>query len=280
MILLFLIWTTGFEYLSVDPIAGRGSMGYALSGDGYSLNYNPAGLALNEINHYSISYLNYICNTHFGYLGLEKKQLGLGIKYFYSGRIKKTDAMGNEYGYFGTNFIDLNIGQGFFLKNFIIGASLKLVYENIDSLSSFGLGCDIGGLYIFPVEKIQTGFTIKNIGTALKPFIEEKEIFPYEIDLAIAKQFNNGWFGIDLVKQSLTNFGIRLGGRYDINPIFCVIASYTSLLSQIKMQSGLDFLAGLNIGFAIKKSPIAINYVYAPYFTLGQGHKITIKLGG
>ncbi len=280
MLSLFLITTMGFEYLLVDPIAGRGGMGYGLGGDGYSLFYNPAGLVLNDRNYYSISYLNYISKTHFGYLGLEKEQFGIGIRYFYSGRIKKTNAQGEELGYFSTNFIDLNLGYGIPLHNFLIGGAMKMVYEKIDTLFSVGTGCDMGVLYFFPAENIGTGFTIKNIGATIKPFIEEKAAFPYELNLGVVRQFNSGWLGIDLVKPGLLNFGFRLGCEYRLNSVFSLKLTYTSLLSQMKQQTGIDFLTGIGIGFAIKKEPLVINYLYAPYFSLGQGHRITLKVGG
>ncbi|MEO0106749.1 MAG: hypothetical protein ABIL70_07820 [candidate division WOR-3 bacterium] len=280
MLTFFLITTIGFEYLLVDPIAGRGGMGYGLGGDGYSLFYNPAGLALNGGNYYSISYLNYIGGTHFGYLGLEKKQLGLGVRYFNSGRIKKTNAQGEELGYFSTNFIDFNLGKGIIISDFLIGGAMKLVYEKIDTLYSCGIGCDIGVLYFFLTENIQAGFTLKNIGTTIKPFIEEKERLPYELDLGVVRKFNSGWLGVDLVKPGLLNFGVRIGCEYELTSIFGLKVTYTSLLSQIKQQTGMDFLTGINVGFEIKKAPLVINYMYTPYFSLGQGHRITLKLGG
>ncbi len=280
MLLAFLFMATGFEYLLIDPVAERAGMGYGLCGDGYSINYNPAGIVLTENPCYSISYLNYMCGTHFGYLGYERKEFGLGIKYFYSGRIKKTDALGSELGYFSANFIDANIGKAFYFKDFFVGASLKLGYEKIDTLFAGGLGVDIGCLYFLSAENIQIGLGLKNIGMTIKPFIDEKERFPYEINLGIVKRFEAGWVGLDLVKSELFNFVWRLGGKYEINPIFALKASYNSLFSQMKIGTGIDFLTGIGIGFEITKAPLKINYFYTPFFTLGHGHRISIKLGG
>ena len=81
---LLLAANIGFEYLTVDPIAHRVGMGYAQFADGYSVSYNPAGLSYNFDSYYSVSYLSYIGDTHFGYLGYEKNQLGLGIRYFHT----------------------------------------------------------------------------------------------------------------------------------------------------------------------------------------------------
>jgi len=280
MIITFLIASIGFEYLQVDPVAQRAGMGYALGADGYSVQYNPSGLCYSSEAYYSASYLNYIGGTHFGFLGYEKNQIGLGIRYFYSGSIKKTDALGNDFGSFCTNFIDLTFGKGFFYNDIGLGASLKLVYENIDSLFSLGGGVDIGGMYFLTDANIQIGLAIKNLGTCIKPFIDQKESMPYEINLGVAKRLEDGWVGVDLVKPALIDFGLRIGGEYSLNPLFSIKASYNTIQSSMRTGNGGDILTGIMVGFAIRKNSLLINYVYAPYFDLGGGHRISISRGG
>jgi hypothetical protein len=281
LFLLFLVATTGFEYLSVDPVAHRVGMGYAQFGDGYSVQYNPAGLAYSMGSFYSASYLNYIGDTHFGYLGFERNQIGLGIRYFNGGSIKKTDELGQEYGTFGVHFIDINIGKGLFFKDIGVGLSIKGVYSNIDTLYSFGAGVDVGAIYILPEPEIQFGLAIKNLGTGLKAYIETKESFPYEIDLSALKRFPDGWVGIDFVKPALMGFGVRIGCAYSFTSMFEAKLSYNSLLSSIRTGSnGLDFLAGLTAGIALTTGRICINYSYSPYFDLGGCHRISVSLGG
>lgn len=281
MITIFLIAVTGFEYMLVDPVAQRVGMGYALAADGYSVNYNPAGLAYDTCGFYSASYLNYIAGTHFGYLGLERNQLGLGVRYFYSGAMKKTDSQGNEYGSFGTHFIDLAVGKGLFINDIGLGFSLKFIYERIDTLSCIGAGADLGGMYYFPDYDLQVGLALKNIGTTVKPFISEREALPYELNLSAVKHFRAGWIGLDLVKPALVDFGARLGGEYAINRMICLRASYNSLLSSMRTGgNGLDILTGITVGFGIKVSPLSVDFSYAPYFDLGGGLRISINIGG
>ncbi|MEO0095628.1 MAG: hypothetical protein ABIL66_07025 [candidate division WOR-3 bacterium] len=280
MILFLLITNIGFEYMLVDPVAERVGMGYAFCGDGHNIHYNPAGIILNTGTSYSFSYLNYIGGTHFGYVNYESNVFGVGVRYFYSGKIKKTDAFGQEFGDFSTNFIDLNVGKGFTMSNILLGVSGRVAYELIDTLYSVGLGIDIGGLYFLSQENIQLGLAVKNLGTGIKPFISEKELLPYEINLSVIKKFNQGWVGVDIVKPALMNLGIRLGGGYNFTDFFTLRFSYNSLLSQIKTNTGLDFIAGVTIGFGIKKGIINVNYSYTPYFNLGQAHRLTIRIGG
>lgn len=281
IIIFLLVANIGFEHLSVDPVAHRVGMGYAQFGDGYSIHYNPAGLAYGLGSYYSASYLNYICDTHFGYLGYEYDQIGIGIRYFYGGTMKKTDELGIEEGSFGVHFIDLNVGKGFFYKDIGFGISVKGVYANIDTLNSIGAGVDIGAIYIFSEPEIQIGLAVKNIGFGIKPYIESNESFPYEINIGVIKRFTDSWVGLDIVKPALMNFGLRIGGSYSIISSFDLKASYNTLLSSIQTgSSGFDFLAGLTVGFAVNKDAICVNYSYSPYFDLGGCHRISVSIGG
>ncbi len=278
--ILLLIANIGFEYMLVDPVAERVGMGYALYGDGHSIHYNPAGIILNAGTSYSFSYLNYIGGTHFGYVDYESNRWGIGVRYFYSGKMKKTDALGQELGNFSTNFLDLNIGKAFEISTILLGASGKFIYELIDTLYSAGLGIDLGGLYFLPQENIQLGLAVKNLGIGIKPFISEKELLPYEINLSAIYNFNQGWIGLDVVKPALINFGIRFGAGYNFTEFLTFRVSYNSLLSQVRINTGLDFLAGISLGFGVKKNNINVNYSYTPYFNLGQAHRLTVRIGG
>ncbi len=271
----------GYEYLSVDPVAHRVGMGYAQFGDGYNVHYNPAGLAYALGSYYSACYLNYIGDTHFGYLGYERGQVGVGFRYLNGGTMKKTDEFGAEYGSFGVHYIDINLGKGFFYKDVGLGFSIKGVYANIDTLYSLGVGVDVGALYVVPDPEIQVGLAIKNIGSGIKPFDESKESFPYEINVGVVKRFADGWLGLDMVKPALIGIGARFGGAYSVIPNFALKASYTTLLSSMKTgSSGFDFLAGLTVGFTLNTNKICVSYSYSPYFDLGGGHRISVSLGG
>ena len=271
--IISLVSTIGFEFLSVDPVAHRSGMGYAVYGDGYDVHYNPGGLALSDIMQYSVSYLNYFDGTHFGYLGYARQQLGVGLRYFYSGSMKKVDELGQEYGTFGVHHIDINVGRGFMYKDIGIGVSLKGVYSSIDTLSALGIGVDIGAIYRLADPGIDLGLAVKNIGYGVKAYIESNETFPYEITLSAVKNMDAGWFGLDLVKPALLDFGVRFGGAYYVNSLLHLKASYSTLLSAIRAE-GLGFLAGLTVGMGIRKDRLSVNYSYSPYFDLGGGHRI------
>ncbi len=280
VIILSLITTVGFEFLSVDPVAHRTGMGYALYNDGYDVHYNTGGLAFANNTFYSVSYLNYFAGTHFGYLGYQRKQFGLGVRYFYSGNMKKTDVTGTEeLGTFGVHHMDVNVGKGFIYKDVGIGFSLKGVYASIDTLNAIGVGADIGAIYTIKKPGVQVGLSVKNIGYGLKAYVDSKEMFPYEITLSAAKLLESGWFGVDLVKPALLDFGLRIGGAYYVNTILHLKASYSTLLSSINSE-GLGFLSGLTLGLGVRKDQLLVDYTYSPYFDLGGGHRISISFGG
>jgi len=280
LVMIFsLISVVGFEFLSVDPVAHRTGMGHALYNDGYDVHYNPGGLAFADNTFYSISYLNYFDGTHFGYLGYERGQLGVGVRYFYSGSMKKIDALEFEYGTFGVHHIDVSVGKGFVYKDIGMGMSVKAVYATIDTLNTVGVGADLGAIYRIEEPGVQVGLSVKNIGYGLKPYIDSLEMFPYEITLSAAKLFDSGWVGLDVVKPALFDFGARIGGAYYINSLLHLKASYSTLLSAIRSE-GIGFLAGLTLGLGIRKDRLLVDYTYSPYFELGGGHRISISFGG
>lgn len=280
LVMIFsLISVVGFEFLSVDPVAHRPGMGYALYDDGYDVHYNPGGLAFADNTFYSISYLNYFDGTHFGYLGYERRQLGVGVRYFYSGSMKKVDEFEFEYGTFGVHHIDISVGKGFMFRDIGLGVALKAVYATIDTLNTMGIGVDIGAIYKIEEPGVQVGLSLKNVGYGVKPYIESKEMFPYEVTLSAAKPFESGWVGVDLVKPALDGFGARFGGAYYINEFLHLKASYSTLLSAIGSE-GLGFLAGLTVGIGVRKDRLLVDYTYSPYFELGGGHRISISFGG
>jgi hypothetical protein len=280
-IMIFLCSTIGFEHLLVDPVAQRVGMGYAQIGDGYNVHYNPAGLSYTVAPLYTASYCQYIGGTHFGYLGVEKNQFGVGVRYFNSGNMKKTDALGQEYGTFGVHFIDLTVGKGFFYNDFGIGFSLKGLYARIDTLYSLGVGVDAGVLYLLSEPEIQVGIAVKNLGTGVKAYIEDNDVFPYEVNVSAMKYLPFGWVGFDLVKPALMDIGLRIGGCYTVFDNLEIKASYSTLYSSMQTgSSGLDFLAGIIVGFGVNINTFSIHYSYAPYFDLGGGHRLSLSLGG
>lgn len=281
MIIFLIISVIGHEYLLVDPIAPRVGMGYALAADGYSLNYNPAGLTYDTCGFYSASYLNYIDHTHFGYLGFEKNQIGLGLRYFNGGRMKKTDSQGGEYGTFGVNFFDLSLGKGLFIGAVGVGGSAKILYEMIDTLAAVAVGVDLGALYYTSNPELQIGVAVKNLGTTVKAYVQEKELLPYEINAGVAKVFDQGWLGLDLVKPAQSGVGVRIGAEYAVAPPLRLRMSYNSTLSSMRTGSnGLDILTGVTVGFGVRVAPLIIDFAYSPYFDLGGGIRVSVSIGG
>ena len=71
---------------------------------------------------------------------------------------------------------------------------------------------------------------------------------------------------------------------YTVFVLFGIIGAYYLLVplfsSMQTGSSGLDFLAGVTVGFGVNMKTFSIHYSYAPYFDLGGGHRISLSLGG
>jgi hypothetical protein len=158
---------------------------------------------------------------------------------------------------------------------------LKGLYARIDTLYSLGVGVDAGVLYLLSEPEIQVGIAVKNLGTGVKAYIEDNDVFPYEVNVSAMKYLPFGWVGFDLVKPALMDIGLRIGGCYTVFDNLEIKASYSTLYSSMQTgSSGLDFLAGIIVGFGVNINTFSIHYSYAPYFDLGGGHRLSLSLGG
>ncbi len=279
-IILLVVQTVGFEFLSVDPVARRLQGGIGITGDGYELNYNPAALAFNERQISTISYFNYIGGTHFGQVGHKIKQFGVMAKYFNGGSLKHTDNMGNELqpATFGVNFIDLTVGAGFkFHSKFGLGADLKFQYERIDTFTALGMGMDAGAYYQVS-ERIKTGSILKNLGYGIKPFIKEHEMLPFEFGIGGVIDWPKSSLFIDGYLPVVGKPNGRIGYEYWLVNQFSLKIGYNSKLLEVKTGEGaIDLIAGMNGGFGVKVGNFIFDYLITPYGELGLTHRLSLS---
>lgn len=278
--ILLILQTVGFEFLSVDPVAGRNQGGLSILGDGYEIVYNPAGLAFNNDQISTISYFNYIGGTHFGQLSHEFRSIAATAKYFNGGSLKRTDNMGNELqpSTFGVNFIDLSAGKGFKLgEKFALGGSVKFQYERIDTFTALGAGLDFGSVFKAK-ENINLAAVLKNIGYGIKPFISERELLPLEFGIGGSIAWSKSNLFVDGYVPVVGKPNLRLGYEYWWMENFATKIGFNTGLLEVKTgNEAINLITGMGLGLGFKLAPLRINYLFAPYAELGLTHRISIS---
>lgn len=71
------------------------------------------------------------------------------------------------------------------------GLSLKFLYSTMADYTSIGLGVDAGLSYYDSDKLFSFGFVLKNIGAQLKPYNDERQRMPWDIQAGITKQMRN-----------------------------------------------------------------------------------------
>lgn len=323
--------TTSANFLKAAQGVRPVSMGetYIALGNGLdTLYWNPAGLiqldspAAGFIHNFwfqdiGTEYLAY--GSPLGILGA----FGGGVTVLHAGTIDQTleDAYGNYAGTGGqSSALSVALIGGYaqklgrlvplqdgFLKNVLVGASLRLVTESIADTNVFGGGLDVGAIWrqvedlspqgVTPAdgharaekEQVKTrdqglrlGFVAQNLGATTD------SLMPMNFRAGAGYIFNDlispfgrGTLAADILIPIDNSIRISLGGEYahiTENTEFAVRGGY-KVGSEIK---DLDSLAGLTAGagFAINAGLIKyqLDYAFVPYGELGTTHRVSLTL--
>lgn len=156
--------------------------------------HNPALLGAEMDGMVNLNYMNYIADVNVGSALFtkalkERMAWGIGVTYFSNGKIKGMNAEQVATGDFSAK--DINVG-GYFSydlsEKWRGGASLKFLYSNIDVYTSFGLAVDAGLSYYDSERDFSFGFAFKNIGAQLKPYEDDRQKMPWDIQMGITKR--------------------------------------------------------------------------------------------
>ncbi len=151
---------------------------------------NPAMLDSNMHNMATSSYVNYIKDVNFGYIGYARHfdkvgTFSLGMQFLGYGKFISADEAGNTSGNFSAGDYSLDISYGHpFDSVFSIGASMKFIYSNYDYLNSFGMALDLGGMYVSKNKLVSLGLVLSNIGYQIVPYNNVRERLPFIIQFA------------------------------------------------------------------------------------------------
>lgn len=299
----------------VRPIA----MGetYIALGDGLdTLYWNPAGLV--QITSPQASFMH---NFWFQDIGTEYLAYGMplgplgavagGLTVMHAGTIVET--LEDEYGnYLGTGDEIRPLSFALvgtyaqklsrimpvkepFLKDVLVGASLRLVTESLDEVNVFGGALDIGAIWRQTEEFKDSadkpgirdqgwrlGLTAQNLG------VSTDKLMPMNFRLgtgyvaqALFTPLGRGTAGLDILIPIDNDVKFTLGAEY------AHISEHTESAIRMGYKVGpeikdLDSLAGLTAGagFAIQSGVLKyrLDYAFVPYGELGSTHRVSLTL--
>lgn len=273
--------TTGLQFLKIGPEARGASLSGAVIADVSgveALYWNPAGLNGIDGKEIMLSYNkwwgdNIFINSSFGMpllLSLFGK-IGIGITYFGSGELPKTP------GVLQTEYYSIvgNIGYGFKISKFLLGAVLKYAYTDVFGISTHSPFLDIGTIFEV-VKNLKVGLVLKNAGFIISKDLANDTIpFVYEIGLGYNYSLNKkNSFNVFVASGGALdeNLSFKIGSEYDYNETVFLRAGYT-----LNNEDNLSFTKGLNLGTGVKLGDLRVELGWLFYGELGNVLQTSVK---
>jgi len=163
----------------------------AVGGEICVIHYNPASLISLRNREVSFSYQRGLTDDSFMTLLYGQPTpfgvLGGAFSYYTAGDIEMIDLDGDEWTAKAEQ--DIVIVAGFarkFLGNLPTGINLKIISSKlVEAETGTAFAIDLGGLYYPPLEGLNVGLAIRNLGTKLK-FLDESDSLPLTISVGAA----------------------------------------------------------------------------------------------
>ncbi len=225
----------------------------------------------------SASYRKFLFDTNFSMLAYTnstgKKAFGIAVRYQDYGKIDRRDETGDLIGEFHPFDFVSTLNFAYRLSPVHnLGANFSLLYEQLDTNSSYGVSMDLGYLYLSNIRGLRFATAIKNLGITSKMDMERIKL-PITFSASIIQDFNilNIPISTQLkilkyIDDSQIKFNYGINATY--RKIFVVRFGYKL---NYETQS---FTAG--IGLMIKN--IKVDYSYLPYSNdLNDVHQIGIS---
>ncbi|WP_455641053.1 type IX secretion system protein PorQ [Parabacteroides sp.] len=300
-----------FQFLALPSSARANALGghtvSLIERDPSLIFHNPALLGGEMDGMVNLDYMNYIADINVGSALFTKAfrdrgAWGVGVHYFHNGKFKGMDEQNQATGDFTANDIAFD---GFFSydlsERWRGGISMKFLYSNYDIYTSLGLGVDAGLSYYNSEKEFSFGVVLKNIGAQLKPYNDDRQKMPWDIQMGISKKMNHAPFRLSVTAMYLNrwkfdyidkvdpdykgdNFAKALikhfvfGVDYIPNDNFWLGVGFNPKTKMdMKLQGGGSGLAGFSAGAGVKIKMFDVGVSFAKYHPSALSMMVSIS---
>lgn len=153
------------------------------------------------INHGSLAYARDINKIGTG---------AIHLRYVAYGKMDRTDEFGQDMGTFSAGDFALGASLGRTLNpNLSIGATVSLIWSQLESYGSFGIGVDIAGMYRSTDERTIVSAVVKNVGVQLKSYTPKNRApLPLDAMLGVSHRLAHAPFRFSLVAHRLNTWDL------------------------------------------------------------------------
>jgi flagellar hook assembly protein FlgD len=180
------VGTTSAAFLKLGSGARPAAMGEAYVGlaeDASGICYNPAGMAQSLAGELQATHTEWFRGLRYenlnGVFSLgDGGMVGATLNFLSVPQLTRTEQIANtsdpslnfrETGSFSP--FDMQFAVAYarpVYRNVLGGANFKLLTQSLDDKSTFGIGLDLGFIYLTPIKGLTAGFAAQNLGTPIK----------------------------------------------------------------------------------------------------------------
>jgi len=267
--------------------------------------HNPALLGGEMDGKVSLSFMNWFADVRTGSaifaknIG-ERGALGIGATYINYGTMQETSVDNQALGTFSAQDLAIYAMYEYDLSEMWRGAlSLKYLYSTLADYTSYGLAVDAGLSYFDSERDLGIGITLKNVGAQLKPFYEERQKVPWDLQagftkrmahapvrLSVTAMYLNRWkFAYtDATTEKEDSFGatalkhLVFGLEFLPSDNFWVGIGYNPKTGKdMQLETG-NGLGGFSAGAGVKVSRISIGASVARYHPSATSLMVSLAL--
>jgi hypothetical protein len=295
-----------YRFLEVTPTAsvsglGGNHVGY-LYGDFSQMHLNPAYMGSDSGMAVSGSYINFLGEANMGFssLKLEDKDWGalsFGIRYVGYGEFDFLDTEGNNYGSFRASDVALSGAYSRqLMSNLTAGVEVTLIHSTYADVRSSGVTLAGGLLYRVPEQNFSAGLSIRNMGSQISNYGQNREPLPLNISAGFSKKPESFPFLLTLTFNELNDWNRELYSE-ETEPSFfenvmrhSIIGSELKLGQTVTVRLGYDRylhemtksnenfdLAGMAFGVGINIGDLSFDISRNSYSDLGGLTRLSLK---
>ena len=279
---------SSFHFLSTHvgarPSALAGAV-VAHRGDIHGIYFNPAGLGAISQQVASATYLKHVLDFQSGFLGyahpIRKRGVIAGaINYIDYGQFEERDESGQQIGTFNANTIVITGTYATqLMDSLLIGVSGKYIRSVIQAFTADAIAADVGLVYAVPyIDDLTVGVAVLNTGQALSAFVDDKERLPQKIIAGFSKKLAHLPLLLNVNGYKVSgddDIQFAVGGEFNIAPGVNLRLGYDSIGRDQLVNSDLDRLAGISVGFGFARNEYQLDYAFSSMGQVGSLNRVT-----
>lgn len=305
--------TAGFTFLKIAQharLAAMGSAAVADASDASAFQLNPAGLAQQRTRNWTVSYSNLFVDVQSGLVSYSQAVenqtvVGVSLVYLSSTGIPRTSVEGGDLGTFGFSDLAFGVSVGtrvvgppdtldaLLARRFGVdetlridaGATVRGIYEKLDTYSASGFSVDMGVLALLPDNRTRVGVSVTHLGKQTSAFVNTKEKLPTEIRAGLRHRLRGAPIlvvaDVLLPRDNKARFAVGfeamlVSSKSGSSPL-ALRAGYNSQGRDLVTESSDDAIAGFSTGIGLGWKQYTLDYSFTPRSGLGALHRFTIS---